>query len=592
MRSKSILVMLMVILTSTVSQAEILYCFQYVGPPAKSRMVALDVQNGQVVSKSYFPALDAYMQCAGFDDSSNTLYSWDSYSDSLCTMDIITGIHTIIGGSGGLPGDTKVHSLAIDPNTNDMFAMSYSGVLYQVDKTNGNRTYIGKVSSFSHVHGFTFSPNGVAYCSDTTISNGSELFTLNTETAEASFIAKIPREYVISLDFDANGTLYGSDSGTGKLGIIDTTNGQWTDIDSVGGITGMAFGPTPESVTAVSFDIKPGGCPNPLNIKSKGVLPAAILGAEDFDVNSIDAASIRLAGVAAIRSGYEDVSSPAADSNECECSEDGGDGFVDLTLKFDTQEIVAAIGDVNNSDELILELEGVLSDGTAIEGSDCIIIVGVKKSQKPDVNEPDVNEPGVSEVSGSVLSELVESSTSSYPACWDYPTQCHGDTDGDGDVDTVDWPIFRNGFKGDPYPDAAYMANACADLDRDGDVDTEDWPLFRNTFKGPGGVAAADCTQGDLCGVYGWTYPSCWDCAKQCHGDINCDGSVDALDTFLFTAMGTFYPGAGYDPCQDFDRDGDVDTQDFLTLQSSIGMDIFLDCDPGDWNEIYKPSCP
>jgi hypothetical protein len=68
----------------------------------------------------------------------------------------------------------------------------------------------------------------------------------------------------------------------------------------------------PETYT-VPFDIKPESCPNPLNTKSQGVLPVAILGTADFDVNTIDAASIRLAGVAPVRSTVEDVATPVAD---------------------------------------------------------------------------------------------------------------------------------------------------------------------------------------------------------------------------------------------------------------------------------------
>jgi hypothetical protein len=49
-----------------------------------------------------------------------------------------------------------------------------------------------------------------------------------------------------------NGTLYGADNGTGELGIIDPTNGQWTTVTSdVGRITGMAFGPIPEPGTVL-----------------------------------------------------------------------------------------------------------------------------------------------------------------------------------------------------------------------------------------------------------------------------------------------------------------------------------------------------
>ena len=80
----------------------------------------------------------------------------------------------------------------------------------------------------------------------------------------------------------------------------------------------------------------------------------------------------------------------------------------------------------------------------------------------------------------------------SIPACWDYLTQCHGDTDDDGDVDTVDWPVFRDAF-GSSYPAAAY--HPCGDMDRDGDVDTVDWPSFRDNFGGP---VPGDCTPGGI----------------------------------------------------------------------------------------------
>ncbi len=139
------------------------------------------------------------------------------------------------------------------------------------------------------------------------------------------------------------------------------------------------------------IDIKPGSCPNPLNVKSRGFLPVAILGSEDFDVYSVDIASIRLAGVAPIRSSFEDVAAPVSNGNDCECSTEGPDGFLDLTLKFEMQRIVEAIGEVNHGDELTLKLTGVLSYGTHIEGSDCVIIHG---RHKP-VNKADFNGDGI-----------------------------------------------------------------------------------------------------------------------------------------------------------------------------------------------------
>src|SRR4030043_270545 len=73
--------------------------------------------------------------------------------------------------------------------------------------------------------------------------------------------------------------------------------------------------------TPVYVDIKPGSCPNPINLKSQGVVTVAILGVPyvdesnpGFDVATIDPASIRLVygtmEVAPIRSSTEDVGAP------------------------------------------------------------------------------------------------------------------------------------------------------------------------------------------------------------------------------------------------------------------------------------------
>jgi hypothetical protein len=141
----------------------------------------------------------------------------------------------------------------------------------------------------------------------------------------------------------------------------------------------------------VAVDIKPGSCPNPVNVKSRGVVPVAVLGSEGFDAGAIEAASVRLADVAAVRNSYEDVAGPVVDGNECECGESGPDGYTDLTLKFDTQEIVQAVGDVNDGDVLPLMLTGVLEDGTLIEGTDCIVIRGKHKPFK----KGDLNKDGI-----------------------------------------------------------------------------------------------------------------------------------------------------------------------------------------------------
>ena len=140
------------------------------------------------------------------------------------------------------------------------------------------------------------------------------------------------------------------------------------------------------SIIPVIVDIKPGSCRNPMNVKSKGKLPVAILGSEEFDVSMIDITSIRLASVAPIRSDYEDIATPVSDDADiCECTPKGPDGHLDLTLKFNIQDIVAELGEVNDGDELELTLTGTLVEalgGTLIEGKDYIIIKKKNDSKK------------------------------------------------------------------------------------------------------------------------------------------------------------------------------------------------------------------
>jgi hypothetical protein len=130
----------------------------------------------------------------------------------------------------------------------------------------------------------------------------------------------------------------------------------------------------------VHVDIHPTSCPNPLNVKGsgKGVVPVAVLGTADFDVTDIDPTTIELEGVSPSRWAVEDVTTPVADGDACECTTEGADGYDDLTLKFDRQAIIQAVGNVEDGDEIVLTLTGALDDGTAIEGSDCMVVRAAK----------------------------------------------------------------------------------------------------------------------------------------------------------------------------------------------------------------------
>jgi len=124
------------------------------------------------------------------------------------------------------------------------------------------------------------------------------------------------------------------------------------------------------------IDIKPQSCPNPLNIKSKGVLPVAILGTEGFDVYDVDPDSVLLEGVPPLRYNFEDVSTPVGpEADTCDCTTEGADGYMDMTLKFDNQSIVEALGPVEDGEMRVLTLTGMTYEGVPIEGKDCVRII-------------------------------------------------------------------------------------------------------------------------------------------------------------------------------------------------------------------------
>lgn len=139
-------------------------------------------------------------------------------------------------------------------------------------------------------------------------------------------------------------------------------------------------------VQHVAFDIKPGSCPNPLNWKinphGKTVLPVAILGGEDLDVYDIDVSTVRLLGdLAPVRYGYEDAAAPADSADgDCACTDEGADGYLDLTVKFDKRLVLEKLHTLPEADQYTVTVTALLMSGERIEGHDCVHPVGGEAS--------------------------------------------------------------------------------------------------------------------------------------------------------------------------------------------------------------------
>jgi len=80
------------------------------------------------------------------------------------------------------------------------------------------------------------------------------------------------------------------------------------------------------SLDTITIDIKPGSDPNSINLRSKGVVPVALLSTAEFDATTIleSGGDVYFAGAIAIRLNIEDVD---------------GDGIDDVICHFRTQEL-------------------------------------------------------------------------------------------------------------------------------------------------------------------------------------------------------------------------------------------------------------
>jgi len=202
--------------------------------------------------------------------------------------------------------------------------------------------------------------------------NGFDLYTqsplmqLRDPSATVFTTDALPTSPPNPADFTSNGTFLSLEF----IDPLDPDNWAFVFAD----IASIVIGPT-----RLSLDIKPGSCPNPLNTntRSKGRLPMAILGTEDFDVSDIDPDSISIAGTVLPQKtpSIEDESAPV-DGDECACQV-STDGINDLVVHFSRREIITALAlDTMEPGTVVpITVEGTLLDGTPFEATDCVTLV-------------------------------------------------------------------------------------------------------------------------------------------------------------------------------------------------------------------------
>ena len=148
-----------------------------------------------------------------------------------------------------------------------------------------------------------------------------------------------------------------TDPGVAKIMINPSSIGHIGEADIV--TFYQAYG-----VVEVSIDIKPGSDPNSINLKSKGLIPVAILGSATFDVTTVDVTTLLFEGALPAH----DLSDPLVYADHLQ--DVNGDGYLDLVSHYRTQDTGITKGDTSAT------LTGLTNTGWLIVGTDSVRTVG------------------------------------------------------------------------------------------------------------------------------------------------------------------------------------------------------------------------
>jgi predicted outer membrane repeat protein len=110
----------------------------------------------------------------------------------------------------------------------------------------------------------------------------------------------------------------------------------------------------------IAIDIKPGGDGNRINLKSRGVVPVAVLTTETFNALDIVFGTVEFAKTEALRGSVEDVDR---------------DGDADVVFHFRTRDLVLDKGSTEAT------LSGMLIDKTEFSGTDKVRIVPARRGK-------------------------------------------------------------------------------------------------------------------------------------------------------------------------------------------------------------------
>jgi hypothetical protein len=203
---------------------------------------------------NWIPAFLAVVPLSGLANA-ETLYTIQENTDSLCTIDTVSGVLTVIGPLGI---STNFGDLAWDSSTGTLYLSNGWGSspseLYTINTSTGAATLVGSMGA-NDIFGLAYDPvSNKLYGSASTSSFG--LYQINKTTGAATLIGN-PGVGLDSIAWvGSTSSLVGVYAGPSTFHTLDTTNGTETQLAASSGFInncGMTWVPSSNALYVVDW---------------------------------------------------------------------------------------------------------------------------------------------------------------------------------------------------------------------------------------------------------------------------------------------------------------------------------------------------
>ena len=353
--------------------------FFFAGTPAADtspRIYSVDAQTGAVLSSPLI--IGGGVQGLEYDEAEDVLYALQTPdltgSKRVVILNVATGAATPVSGNLATAIGMPSGATTLDPSGNRFFFVGTQDAettqrIYSVDTQTGALLASPTISG-DVITGLEYDDAaGILYGLRTPPDGGKQVVSLDAATGattdvSANIAAALGMASGVT-GLDATGDRFffvatPNSETDSRIYTVDTNTGTLLSSPAISGsasqfMQGLAFAPAaPPPVVTVLIDVL-----STVNVRSRGVIPVAILTTPTFDATTVDPLSVRFGpGNASEAHGTGHV------------SDVDGDGDLDLVLHFRTQDAAIPCGATSAS------LTGETTGGQDITGSDTIKTTG------------------------------------------------------------------------------------------------------------------------------------------------------------------------------------------------------------------------